>query len=101
MTLRKACANPAAPGAGQAVDRAFESLRSLIASRGSKDPYPAHVFGSQTLGWCNRASLTPRARRALIREAKEIVEKAFAMHRGRSELEQLFFDLKVAELKPV
>jgi RecA/RadA recombinase len=101
MTLRKAIANPGAPGAGESAEAAFDKLRGLIASRGSKDPYPAHVFGSQSLGWCNRASLTPRARRTLLREAKDIVGKAVTDHRGRSELEQLFHDLRLAELKPI
>lgn len=101
MTLRKAILNPGAPDAGEVAEAAFERLRGLIAARGAKDSYPAHVFGSQTLGWCSRASLTPRARRALLREAKELVEGAMVAHRGRSELEQLFQDLRLAELKPV
>lgn len=100
MQLRKAIGNPGGPDADKTAESAFEVLRRLIAARGSRDHYPVHVFGSQALGWCRRAGLTPRARRALLREAKEIVGRALGIQRNRNELQQLFEDLKREELRP-
>ena len=101
MRLRRAISNPAAPEAGEAAEKAFGTLRDLIAVRGSRDPYPAHVFGSQALGWTRRATLTPRDRLALLREARDIVGQAVGLHRSRKELSQLEFDLRAALLQPI
>ena len=99
MQLRKAISNPAAPGAEHLVDAAFDKLRTLIAARGAVDAYPAHVFGSQALGWCRRAGIVAKARHSLLREAKEVVAKALGVHR-RTELRQLHADLTKEELRP-
>lgn len=100
MRLRKAIANPSAPGAAPAAADAFETLRTLIRTRGSRDHVPAHVFGSQALGWVRRAGLTPRARRELLREALDVVAAARGMHRSRTELDQLHEDLRREQLVP-
>jgi hypothetical protein len=100
MQLRKAIGNPGGPEADTIAERAFDVLRRLIAARGGSDHYPVHVFGSQALAWCRRAGLTPRARRALLREAKDVVAKAVSTRRNRSELVQLLEDLKREELRP-
>jgi hypothetical protein len=99
MELRTAIANAAAPGASDAAAHAFETLRRLATAR-PYDHYVAHVFGSQALGWCRRASLTSRARLALLREAKEIVNGVLAKTKRREELRQLLWDLKKEELTP-
>lgn len=100
MQLRKAVANPSAPEAEGLAEGALETLRRLITQRGRTDHYPAHVFGSQALAWCRRAALVPRVRTALVREAKETVERAVALHRSRRELKQLLADLKKEEMTP-
>jgi hypothetical protein len=100
MKLRKCIANPAGPDADKLSDDAFAVLRRLVAARGAIDTYPAHVFGSQALAWCRRATLTPRARTALMREAKDIVTKALNEHRTRAELKQLLEDIARDELLP-
>jgi hypothetical protein len=99
MELRTAIANSAAPGASDAAERAFETLRRLAAARPA-DHYVAHVFGSQVLAWCRRASLVSRARLALLREAKEIVSAVLTKTKRREELKQLLWDLKKEELTP-
>ena len=99
MELRTVIANPAAPGASDAAERAFETLRRLAAARPA-DHYVAHVFGSQVLAWCRRASLVNRARLALLREAKDIVTAVLAKTKRREELKQLLWDLKKEELTP-
>jgi len=99
MELRTAISNPAAPGASDAAERAFETLRRLVAARPA-DHYVAHVFGSQVLAWCRRASLVSRARLALLREAKEIVSAVLGKSKRREELKQLLYDLKKEELTP-
>jgi hypothetical protein len=99
MGLRIAISNPSAPGASAAVDDAFSCLRRLLGARPG-DYYVAHVFGSQALGWCRRASLTPRARLAQLREAKDIVAKLLTTSKNRQELKQLHWDLCKEELSP-
>jgi hypothetical protein len=100
MQLRTAISNPSAPGAASTVETALETLRRVIAARGKTDYKPAHVFGSQVVGWLHRASLTPRARRDLLSEAKEVVEAALRIHRARKELRRLFDDLRKEQLRP-
>jgi hypothetical protein len=100
VQVRKAIANPSGPDAEKLADTAFDTLRRLIAARGAIDYYPAHVFGSQALGWSRRAALTPRVRRALLREAKDVVTKAVSIHRSRQELRQLLGDITKEELQP-
>jgi methylase of polypeptide subunit release factors len=100
MHLRKAIVNPAGPDAEKLSSKAFDTLRRLSAVRGASDYYPAHVLGSQALAWCRRATLTPRARTALLREAKEIVGRAISTHRMKPELRQLLDDLTREELQP-
>jgi hypothetical protein len=99
MELRTAIANPAAPGASDAAERAFETLRRLATARPA-DHYVAHVFGSQALAWCRRASLVNRVRLALLREAKDIVTAVLLKSKRREELKQLLYDLKKEELTP-
>ena len=99
MELRSAILNPSSPGASDAADGAFERLRRLVAARPA-DHYVAHVFGSQALAWCRRASLVSRARLALLREAKEIVGAVLAKSKRREELRQLHWDLRKEEITP-
>lgn len=101
MRLRKAVANPTAPGADALAVGAFDDLRRLLQAREARDYHPAHVFGSQAIGWSRSASLTPRARKALLREASEIVERALRYHRSRHELRELSASLKRELLTPM
>lgn len=99
MELRTAIINPAAPGASDSANHAFDTLRRLVTARPA-DHYVAHVFGSQVLGWCRHASLVSRARLALLREAKDVVAAALMTAKRREELKQLLLDLKKEELTP-
>ena len=99
MVLRRAISSPSAVSAREAAESAFETLRRLVATR-SHDHYPAHVFGSQALSWCRHASLTPRERTTLLREARDVVQQALNLHRSRQELKHLLTDLRRAELDP-
>jgi len=99
MQLRRAITVPFGPDAEKNANASFETLRRLVVARGASDSYPAHVFGSQALGWCRHATLLPRVRRSLLRDAREIVGGALLQHRGRQELRQLLDDIKREELQ--
>lgn len=100
MELRKTITNPTAPGAIERADAGFAELRRLVGLRARVDHYPAHVFGIQMRAWIRSAGdALPMARkRTLLREAREIVGNALAIHRGRTELRHLLDDLKREEL---
>jgi hypothetical protein len=100
MQLRKAVLSPASPDAEELASSAFDTLRRLVDLRGATDYHPAHIFGSQVLAWCRQAAITPRQRRSLLREAKEMVARAAGFHRSRVELRQLLSDLTMEELRP-
>ena len=94
LMMKKAAQSPWHTDAKCWFNEGCNLLKGLVASRGSSDPYPYHILGSQTISWCKSANMPQLERRSLLRDALDILEQGKARHPRRNELRQLHKDLK-------
>jgi len=101
MMLKRAAQDAEAglPHARDRADQAFADLREAISQRGSFDPYPYHVLGSQGLSWVRRARLSSVEKTAKLRELLDTVRQGRRHHPGARELELLERDLNADYLR--
>lgn len=96
MTLKRASRHAMDAESVQQADGAFEVLDTVIESRGRRDPYPFHVYGSQGLAWAKRSPLSHRDKVALMERLQEVVRAGQALHSTRNDLKTLARDLSTA-----
>ncbi len=99
MTLKRASRLPTDAASATQVEAAFAELDEVIASRGQRDSYPFHIYGSQGLSWSKRAGLPREARETLLRALRRVVDEGIELHGDNRELKQLAKDLQTAYLK--
>lgn len=100
LEMRECVRNHRAPDSERRFAEAGDVLKQLVEARGKSDSYPAHVFGTQVIAWTRRASLTPKMRTSLLKEAIEAVESAIVFHKHRLELVTLRDDLRKELMTP-
>jgi hypothetical protein len=98
MTLKRASRRPEAPASPESVDEALSVLTEVIGTRGRRDAYPFHVYGSQGLAWVKRADLSPSDAAQFLLSLREVVDDGITLHRGARDLRQLATDLEHAYL---
>lgn len=104
MTLKRASRRVTDPDSSIQVENAFGELDDQIVSRGKKDVYPFHIYGSQGLAWASRAPLVPDEKKVLLQKLRTIMDEGRKLHPGDRELKKLakdvdttYFSLAVAE----
>jgi hypothetical protein len=97
-TLKSASRSPNDPQSRDRAQAAFAELDEAIAQRGRRDSYPFHIYGSQGLGWSNRATLTRAERIELLLTLRRVVGEGIGFHPTRRDLRQLASDLQAAYL---
>ena len=98
LLMKKAAQWPGHTEAEEWFSEGYGILKGLVESRGSFDPYPYHILGSQTISWVGSAKLTDMDRGTLLREVLGILEEGVARHPNRKELRSLHEDVKEAWL---
>jgi Mrp family chromosome partitioning ATPase len=99
MTLKRASRRSMDVDAVAQANEAFEVLASVIESRGKRDPYPFHVYGSQGLAWAKRSPLSHRDKVGLMERLQEVVKAGLELHPGRRDLTKLAADLRAEYLE--
>jgi hypothetical protein len=74
MTLKRASRNAMDLGAVEQAEEAFDALEHVIDTRGKRDPYPFHVYGSQGLAWAKRSPLSHADKVQLMERLRRVVE---------------------------
>jgi hypothetical protein len=93
MMLKRASRRAGEAGVDEDARIAFEELEDVIATRGNRDFYPFHVYGSQGLAWAHRAPLSADAKKRLLEQLRRVVDDGLRAHPGSSELRDLKKDL--------
>ena len=94
MSLKRAAAHAGSAWAPAAAEEAMLQLEEAITRRGSDDPYPYHVLGSQGLSWVRRALVSDSARRRDFGRLLRIVRDGLKNHPRDKGLAQLADDLE-------
>lgn len=94
LMLKHAAQNPNSPESRAQAERALQDLKLSMDSRGEKDSYPFHVFGSQGLSWARRAPLTAVEKRDLLFDLREWVRRGVRQHPKAADLVRLADDLE-------
>lgn len=94
LLMKKAAQWPKHTDAREWFREGFSTLKSLTESRGTKDPHPYHILGSQTISWSRSAQLSILEIRGLLGETVDILEKGRKQHPRRQELRKLYEDVK-------
>jgi hypothetical protein len=92
LVFKKACANPGAPEAAQAVNEATETLEELTTRLG--DPYPYHILGSQGLSWARRGIPGSVEKEKYLRKLLSKIEEGAKKYQNEEDLAQLHSDIK-------
>ena len=93
VLLKRASENPNSAEASSDASIAFADLEEIMRSRGRKDSYPYHVYGSQGLRWARRAPLSSEQRKVLVGQLLEAVRSGRKFHPKQRDLRQLEEDL--------
>jgi hypothetical protein len=93
MTLKRASRNATDPSASHEAEAAFEELRDVIESRGRKDYYPFHVYGSQGLAWVKRAPLARDHKVQELLRIRRVLDTGLDLHPANRELTTLRSDV--------
>ena len=94
LLFRKAVLSPGASDAPKLVEQAVSSLEDLIESRGTTDPYPFHVLGSQGLAWSRRGIPNRDERAKFLRYLEKQVAQGSKRHPSAKDLLELRGDLQ-------
>jgi hypothetical protein len=73
-------------------------VEERIATRGNVDPYPYHIFGSQTLIFLSRIPNGPE-QRELVEKAKLIIDDGYRKHPRNEEIEKIRREIQQAYLE--
>jgi tetratricopeptide (TPR) repeat protein len=93
MALKRAAMNASSVGATDRANEAFQELEDAIDRRGSRDPYPYHVLGSQGLSWIRRAVMSKDEKSKLLLRLLILVRQGVRYHPRQQDLVQLEKDL--------
>jgi Mrp family chromosome partitioning ATPase len=99
MMLKRATRRANDSGALDQADEAFAALEDAIEERGSTDPYPFHVIGSQGLAWVRQAPLARDEKLKLLGRLRVLVDSGVKLHPNDDQLRQLAKDLEMHYLK--
>jgi hypothetical protein len=94
VTLKRASRNAMDLGAIDAANEAFAILEGLVESRGHRDAYPFHIYGSQGISWVKRSPLPHGEKVKLMERLREVVKAGRELHPGRRDLKDLQRDLE-------
>ena len=94
LLFRKGIDSPGALNAGEMVEEAISILEELIVARGSIDPYPFHVLGSQGLAWARRGLDVVGERQQLLQMILRHVEDGVRKHPLSEDLGRLRDDIR-------
>jgi tetratricopeptide (TPR) repeat protein len=94
MLMRRAWEEPGRTEARELLREGMQILEGVIAARGTADPYPYHVLGSQGLAWVRRAGLDPTEARDSLQKLLTIAEEGLRRHPRRRDLQQLVEDIR-------
>jgi len=101
LLFKKALLRPDDVQASDFVDRAIDILEGVITARGSADPHPFHVLGTQGLDWSNVATMDGQHRRRFLDRLVYVVNQGREMHPAQKELAALLDQLRRAALLTV
>lgn len=96
MTLKRASRRVSDPESPGEVEAAFAQLDEQIATRGRKDSYPFHIYGSQGLAWASRAPLAPEEKRRFLQRLRAVMDEGRKLHSGDRGLGKLAMDVDTA-----
>jgi hypothetical protein len=98
MMLRRAIGRPLEGWAVETASEAFAALEDAIEKRGSTDPYPYHVIGSQGLAWVRQAPLARDEKLRRLERLRFFVDAGVRLHPRDDALKQLAKDLQASYL---
>lgn len=101
MLMRRAYEEPGRPDAERLLQQGRDILENVITMRGSSDPYPYHVLGSQGLSWSRRASLSVSDKQRLLDSLVGTVKEGIKKHPFAADLQQLLSDIEKERLMTV
>jgi tetratricopeptide (TPR) repeat protein len=94
LAFRQANADAATESARQLADEATQTLQSLIARYGDRDPYPYHVLGSQALAWSRRAMAKGQEKAMYLQKLVAVLSSGVDRHPRDEALANLLSDVQ-------
>jgi hypothetical protein len=94
LLFKKALENVSAINARDLVEEATALLKENIAKRGTTDPHPYHVYGSQGLAWSKRGLLNVEDQKIFLTSLLKVLDDGVGKHPNNDELKTLRDNVK-------
>lgn len=98
LLFRKALDNVSAVNSSELVEEATELLSVNIAKRGTTDPHPYHIYGSQGLAWSRRGIQKFEEKKVYLEGLLHVVEEGEQKHPNNQELKNLLENIRTEYL---